>query len=438
MKSLWFSIALLVLVSRTAMATFSIVAVDTVTQEVGGAGASCIPNCLILNDLHPGIGGIHTQAYYESANQRYAAALMNAGVPPHDIIDSLVAHDVVEQPWFRQYGIVDLVSGGRSAAYTGDSCTSWAGDSTGRDFSAQGNILLGEQIVDSLVSAFRRTQGALVTRLHAALDAARTPGADTRCLSFGKSAISAFVRVMRPDDPQNDPYCSLVVANTAGSTDPIDVLDSLYQVWMDEMADTPDSYTSTITIGRDTILANGTDTTAIRVVPRNNQGVHLGPDISWVIWSSSATTISDPVYQPADSSYIAVLVSQPVPMADTVTIASISGHRDEVLVTRPVVHYVNSSAASPHLSLPREVELHVFPTPFNSTAVISLGIPVRMRTEVKVFDLLGRDVAALQSGMLEAGSHTLRWNASRFASGLYFVRVNAGSETRIRKIMLLK
>ena len=43
-------------------ATFSIVAVDTQTGEVGSAGGSCIANSIIISDIHPGIGAIHTQS----------------------------------------------------------------------------------------------------------------------------------------------------------------------------------------------------------------------------------------------------------------------------------------------------------------------------------------------------------------------------------------
>ncbi|SVC36246.1 uncharacterized protein METZ01_LOCUS289100, partial [marine metagenome] len=44
--------------------TFSIVAVDPVTQEVGSAGASCINGSIIISDVHPGIGAVHTQSYW--------------------------------------------------------------------------------------------------------------------------------------------------------------------------------------------------------------------------------------------------------------------------------------------------------------------------------------------------------------------------------------
>jgi len=93
--------------------TFSIVAVDTVTGEIGSAGASCVGpiggiGAFILSDVIEGIGGIHTQASYLAQNQQNARARMLEGLSPQQIIDWLVANDVQGNPHIRQYGIVDL------------------------------------------------------------------------------------------------------------------------------------------------------------------------------------------------------------------------------------------------------------------------------------------------------------------------------------------
>ncbi|MBK6536276.1 MAG: DUF1028 domain-containing protein [Ignavibacteria bacterium] len=102
--------------SASPQDTFSIVAIDPVTGEVGSAGASCVAGSIILSDVHPGIGVIHTQASYLSSNQNYARSLMNLGLSPQQIRDSVVAHDAQGNPSVRQYGIVDLISGGRNSS----------------------------------------------------------------------------------------------------------------------------------------------------------------------------------------------------------------------------------------------------------------------------------------------------------------------------------
>ena len=100
-----------ILVNSLLLATFSIVAVDKTTGEVGSAGGSCIAGSIIISDIHPGVGAIHTQAYYLQANQNYASTLMDQGYSPSDIIQFLEENDVQNNPSIRQYGIVDLYSG---------------------------------------------------------------------------------------------------------------------------------------------------------------------------------------------------------------------------------------------------------------------------------------------------------------------------------------
>lgn len=218
--------------------TFSICAVDTVTGEVGSAGASCIDEnaiaggCIILSDVHPGIGVIHTQAYWLPQNQNYAKQLMDMGLAPQQIIDSLVLHDYQNNPAKRQYGIVDLhADTARRAAYTGVNCDDYKNHVIGPYYTIQGNILLGQQILDSMESRFLSAEGELACRLMAVLQGAKVVGADTRCFQYGTSSLSAFLRVAKPDDPPDDLYLDLNVPSVIPGVDPIDSLQSLIDEW---------------------------------------------------------------------------------------------------------------------------------------------------------------------------------------------------------------
>ena len=220
-------------------ATFSIVAVDPETGEVGSAGGSCIAGSIIISDIHPSLGAIHTQSYYISSNQNYASLLMNQGYSPEEIINMLIANDVQNNPSIRQYGIVDMEDGGRSAAFTGDNCSDWKGHLTGPTYAIQGNILLNEGVIDSMESRFINTNGPLFKKLMAALQGANVPGADTRCLDEGISTLSAFIRVAKVDDNQNDFYMDLNVnsvvpyfAQNGIWLEPIDTLEVLYDEWV--------------------------------------------------------------------------------------------------------------------------------------------------------------------------------------------------------------
>ena len=265
------------LVHSLLLATFSIVAVDTTTKEVGSAGGSCIAGSIIISDIHPGIGAIHTQSYYLPANQNYASTLMDEGYSPLEIIQLLEENDVQNNPSIRQYGIVDLFSGNnygmlyeyecneiegavwygnpnsgelaecsdptisRSASFTGNNCSNWKGHINGINYAIQGNILLNEDILLGIEEGFLNTNGALDQKLMAALQGAKVPGADTRCLDEGISTLSAFIRVAKSDDV-NDYYMDLNVNSvtpyfnqTGLWIDPVDTLQTLYNNWYDSL-----------------------------------------------------------------------------------------------------------------------------------------------------------------------------------------------------------
>ena len=211
--------------------TFSIVAVDTITGEVGSAGASCIKGSIIISDIHPGVGAIHTQSYWNAINQDSAASLMDQGYSPQNIIDWLVENDAENNPTIRQYGIIDLIDGGRSAGFTGENCFDFKGHKLGENYAIQGNILLGQSILDDMEAAFLTQYGTFEEKLMASLMAANVTGADTRCTPYGTPAISAFIRVADPDNSEDSLYMDINVNNAPLTLNPLDSLNVLYWDW---------------------------------------------------------------------------------------------------------------------------------------------------------------------------------------------------------------
>ena len=219
-----------------AQDTFSICAVDTVTGEVGSAGASCIDasqiagGVIIISDVHPGKGVIHTQASWLAANQNNAKLQMSTGMTPQQIINWLQVNDVQGNPAIRQYGIVDFDSSGspRVAAFTGVNCMNYKNHITGPNYSIQGNILLGQQILDSMQVRFLNEPGDLACKLMAALQGAKVIGADTRCTLSGNSSLSSFIRVAKPADVLPNYYLELKVPQGPVGFEPIDSLQTLF------------------------------------------------------------------------------------------------------------------------------------------------------------------------------------------------------------------
>ena len=232
-------LSIVLLLSTYSWGTFSIVAVDTETGEVGSAGGSCIAGSIIISDIHISQGVIHTQSYYHPTNQNNASNYMNQGYSPQEIIDYLVENDVANNPGIRQYGVVDLENNGRSASFTGDACGDWRGHLNGNTYAIQGNILLGPEVLDQMEANFLNTNGPLSHKLMAALQGAKIPGADTRCLDEGISTLSSFIRVAKPEDSPNDFYLDLNVnsvipyyTQTGEWLEPIDSLQTMYDDWV--------------------------------------------------------------------------------------------------------------------------------------------------------------------------------------------------------------
>jgi hypothetical protein len=79
-----------------------------------------------------------------------------------------------------------------------------------------------------------------------------------------------------------------------------------------------------------------------------------------------------------------------------------------------------------------------YPNPFNPTTHISYSLPTSGRVTLKVFNVLGMEVATLFSGLQEAGTHEVKFDASRLSSGVYFYRLEAGSVSITNKMMFMK
>jgi hypothetical protein len=79
-----------------------------------------------------------------------------------------------------------------------------------------------------------------------------------------------------------------------------------------------------------------------------------------------------------------------------------------------------------------------YPNPFNPTTEIAFDVARAGRTSLKVYDLMGREVAILSNGILQAGAHHVTYDAHDLPSGVYFYRLESGSQTQTRKMLLLK
>jgi len=159
------------------VATFSIVAFDPETKELGVAVASKFPAVGgVVPWAKAGVGAVATQS---AANTTYGPdglALLAKGAQPAEVLEILTRQDPGKA--HRQIGLIDAQ--GRADTFTGERCNAWAGGKTGVHYAAQGNLLAGPEVVDAMAKAFEETKGLLSHRLLAALTAGQEAGGDKR------------------------------------------------------------------------------------------------------------------------------------------------------------------------------------------------------------------------------------------------------------------
>ena len=168
--------------------TFSILAYDSETGEIGAAVQSrvfAVGNGVLWAEA--GVGAAATQAIVDVSYGPQALELLRKGMTAEQVVKSIWERDPDPRPqdWSkegRQFAVIDAK--GNVYAYTGPKATPWAGNKScsaaSTHCTAQGNILAGPGVVDSMVAFFERTPGHLSFRLLAALEGGQLAGGDKR------------------------------------------------------------------------------------------------------------------------------------------------------------------------------------------------------------------------------------------------------------------
>jgi uncharacterized Ntn-hydrolase superfamily protein len=169
------------------LGTFSIAARCPRTGMFGVAVSTAVPGAgPLVTFARSGVGAVATQSFVNVYLGIDGLKLLEQGLSAKETLDRLIEGD--EGRDVRQVGVVDL--DGRSAAWSGPSCVSWFGHRTGVNYSAQGNMLAGEETVQDMADAFERLDALdLPERLLVALEAAQAAGGDKR----GRQSAALYV-----------------------------------------------------------------------------------------------------------------------------------------------------------------------------------------------------------------------------------------------------
>lgn len=177
--------------SDPAYATYSLLAVDTETAEVGGFAVSCIGTELSLSEVirlnESGI--IAAQGYFFEEGRDEIARQLQEGAPPSQAIEAALAESLdptstSSGPTYRQYAALDL--GGMVAQHSGTDLDEFAGHRSGTvgtvSYAISGNTLTDSGVLDQLEDGFTASGAGLAERAVSALGAlADSGGGDSRC-----------------------------------------------------------------------------------------------------------------------------------------------------------------------------------------------------------------------------------------------------------------
>ncbi len=209
------------LAGDAGVGTFSIVAFDPVTQELGvavqsrafGVGAA-------VAWAEAGVGAIATQASTNESFGPRGLELLRSGKTSEEVLETLLKSDEGRED--RQVAVIDTDGG--AVNFTGSRCLDWAGGITGETFACQGNILVSEEVVRAMAAAFEETGGELSERLLATLVAAQAAGGDKRGMQ------SAAILVVRPSEEHPEYNYRYVDLRVEDHADPIGELIRVYRI----------------------------------------------------------------------------------------------------------------------------------------------------------------------------------------------------------------
>jgi len=157
--------------------TYSIVARDPETGQIGAAVQTHqVGVGRVVIWTQPGYGALVTQSLVNISYGPLGLSLLREGIPADQVVKALTATDA--NAFRRQVAVV--TTSGEVAAFTGSGCIAEAGHYTGKGFSVQANMMLTDNVIESMRRAYESTRGEFVVRLLAALKAAQKAGGDIR------------------------------------------------------------------------------------------------------------------------------------------------------------------------------------------------------------------------------------------------------------------
>ena len=183
------------------------------------------------------------------------------------------------------------------------------------------------------------------------------------------------------------------------------------------------------TIADKSVMATKTLTVKVGKVFSGNAGT-----FTYTVKSSN-TAVATVAFHAADTSVVVTGVIAGGPVVITVTGKDVDNSQISTTFNVTVGPFVGVEK----IEIPTEFSLSQnYPNPFNPSTTIKFGLPVASNVSLKIYNILGEQVASLVNKVMPAGYNTVTFDASKLASGMYIYRIEAGSFVQVKKMMMLK
>ena len=213
-------------------ATWSIVIIDSTSQEMGMAGASCTHNVFGIAKYITDKGVLIAQAVSDRRCWLKGVNMLYEGYSQKEILDTITHPSFDAEVAFRQYALVTFDEFDSPQTFSGDSIKEFTRHAfTAPGISVQGNTLANEKVLkmvfDAVVLA-RRNHKSVEESLLIGLEVGSKCGGDRRCGS--QTATSAFIQVAKPNDDRSSAYLDIRIAGVPeGGQNPIKLLREEYE-----------------------------------------------------------------------------------------------------------------------------------------------------------------------------------------------------------------
>ncbi len=216
-------------------------------------------------------------------------------------------------------------------------------------------------------------------------------------------------------------------ANVSVTTKPFnftpDIVDTTYGMWKIQVADTlksTGSFNFTVTPCDQFGNVNRKEQVIVNISSNQTSGFNIGSNPKVI----TGPTVFDGTLSGAKGNMVIYVFN--------------SGNSNMFTQSSPIAIDVLNGIENTN-ELPKEYALmQNYPNPFNPTTLIKYDLPKAGLVTLKVYDLLGREVATLINGNQAAGKYSVQFNASKLASGVYIYRIQSNNFSAVKKLMLLK